>query len=191
MKEFSTETPIEFKNPYFSVLDQLHCYEIFFLLILKMVAPAQLLDCCNLVCCVILYTEVLTFFMSLLQLMTPHNHLQRFWCPSLVTCWHLNPWPFPSIHNNLILPLFNHPDRKVKQGAHLLTEQPASVEFCNDLVLHKAISSLHKSIINGSQLLLVLFMPRLFWTALWFREPQQSPVNTLASLMRRLLIILI
>lgn len=30
-------------------------------------------------------------------------------------------------------------------------------------------------------------MPRLFWTALWFRKIQQSPVNTLGSLMTRLL----
>lgn len=30
-------------------------------------------------------------------------------------------------------------------------------------------------------------MPRLFWTALWFRKLQQSPINTLGSLMTRLL----
>lgn len=85
------------------------------------------------------------------------------------------------------MPLFNHPERKVKQGAHLLIEQPAFLEFGNDLILHKAISSLHLSIINDSQLLLLLFMPRLFWTTLWFKKLQQSPVNTPGSLMTRLL----
>lgn len=61
------------------------------------------------------------------------------------------------------------------------------MEFCNDLILHKDISSLHVSIINASQWLLVLFMPRLFWTALWFRKLQQNPVNTPGSLMTKLL----
>lgn len=74
MKAFSTVTLIELKKTHFSVLDQL--WNNFFLDIENSCFSSAPGLCHNLECCVTLYTEFLTFFMSHLQLMTPQCHLQ-------------------------------------------------------------------------------------------------------------------